>query len=121
VPLLVGFHCYLFRGEGCGPVWPFLLAYVAALVLHRLGRLRRRWRGEPEGYSRYAGDSWVPAVIPWVSDATAKWLIEPALVFEAALAAMHYSEPLGAYLVFAGRSLRFCDVAGRGAGSRPGT
>jgi hypothetical protein len=112
VPLLVGFHCYLFRDGNCAPFKPFLLAYLAALVLHRLGRLRRWCQGQPEGHSRYAGDSWVPAVIPWLSDATAKWLVEPALVFAAAGAALPYSKPFAAYLLLAGVSLRALDAAG---------
>jgi hypothetical protein len=100
---------YTLFWTGCDvmPLMRFLAMFLVFCLFIRLGIIDRRRRGGPQVHTRYAGFPRICGILPWLSERSAKMIVEPVLVFVAGVFTMSYSEPLGGYLMLASVGLLF--------------
>jgi hypothetical protein len=104
IPLFAG----VFRGHDLRPMLYFWEAYFAMCVAHRIGGLRRAWKGV-HLHSQYSGTPRLCRLFPTIPESIIKRCIEPALIVLAGLLATSWNEPLGSYLVWAGIALAIAE------------
>lgn len=88
----------LFPYEDTRPLLWFFMSYIGMCFLCRAGAVNRARRGET-CHSRYNGRPLIARVLPWISEATIKRMVEPALVFGIGLGLAEVNLPLGSYLM----------------------
>lgn len=104
VPFLVFLHAYLFRDHDPSLLMLFLVAFVAACLLQRIGILWRGWTGR-RLHSRYNGSPWLLARDPRADEVAFKIWIEPVLVIAGGLLVVTVDPVFGWYIVTAGVAL----------------
>jgi hypothetical protein len=83
-------------------IWAFLILYIVAFNIRRVGVLRRRFSGHAlQVHSRYDGRSYLHRVLPRVSERWIKAYAEPALVVIAGIALLTALPAIGTYLLVA--------------------
>jgi hypothetical protein len=106
VAALILFFWPAFRpGVDTGPVFGFLIAFLVMCFCARAAILRRGQRGDLTEHSRYTGRPWLMRIAGRTSEAKVKGMLEPLLVWLAAVLTMPLSEALGNYLLLAGFGL----------------
>lgn len=93
------------EGHDPRPVFRYLLAFVIAVVICRVKIAARVRRGGPPVHSYYTGTPRLVRLFPRMKEETIKNTVEPFLVIAIGLFTLGISEPLGAYLFFAGIAL----------------
>ncbi len=87
------------------PVLGFMVAYIAALAVARVGVFVRRRRAGPAVHSFYTGTPRLTRLLGRASEFWIKRFVEPALVFIAGVLTLAANEPLGVYLMAASFAL----------------
>jgi hypothetical protein len=107
LPLIVVF-CLWWPPEECGPLFLFLLAYLALCFCHRMATLWRRRNGEAN-HSRYTGAPLLLKPTRRLTEETIKQYVEPIFVAGLGCLLGPSSAPLGAYLLV-GAAMMFFTV-----------
>ncbi|MDX1968840.1 MAG: hypothetical protein SFV23_16820 [Planctomycetaceae bacterium] len=91
---------------GCGwpghDLWPLFLmlpAYLAMCIRLRISNLWQRMHNRPMVHSWYNGFPCLCRLMPFLSEGTAKRLVEPFLVFVTGAACAIWNAPFGCYLI----------------------
>lgn len=99
--LVIFFSTAFWRGENVLPVLIFLLAYIVACAIARIGVTARVNAGGPQTHTFYTG---TPRIMRWagqMSEETVKRIVEPMLVFVIGALMLQASLPLGTFLTLA--------------------
>lgn len=104
VLLLVPFHAYLMPECDPSRLMLFLMAYLAACLLQRMGMLWRRWRGMVQ-HSRYNGYPWMLTGNTRIEEVFFKIWVEPLMVIGSGMLLIAVDRVLGSYIATAGFAL----------------
>ena len=104
VLILVPIHAYFLQGADCTLLTWFLLAYLMACVLQRIGMVRRKWRGVIQP-SRYNGYPWLLTPRCRIDEIVFKHWIEPLLVGVLGIALAPMDTALCSYFIAAAIAL----------------
>ena len=97
VLILVPIHAYFLQGADCTLLTWFIMAYLVACVLQRIGMVRRKWRGVIQP-SRYNGYPWLLTPRCRIDEIFFKHWIEPLLVGVLGIALAPIDTALCSYL-----------------------
>lgn len=99
--LVIFFSTAFWRGANVLPILLFLVAYLVACAIARMGVTARVRAGGPQVHTHYTG---VPRIMRWtgqMSEETVKRIVEPMLVFVIGALVLQASLPLGTLLMLA--------------------
>lgn len=99
--LCIFFFTAFWRGQNVVPVFGFLIAYVSALAIARLGVLARVRSGGQQVHTLYTGAPRIMRITGSLSEETVKRIVEPMLIFVIGALTLAANQPLGAYLMLA--------------------
>ena len=88
------------------PMFQYWILYVLFCLHHRLGVIRRTWRGE-RGHRYYNGVPGLGRTFPRLSEVTVKKVVEPLFVCGVGFLLFQFLPPLGLFLLIGGGCLAF--------------
>lgn len=104
VLILVPCHAYFLQGEDLTLLMWFLMAYLVACVLQRIGMVKRKWQGVIQP-SRYNGFPWLLGPKSRIDEIVFKHWVEPLLVALLGIGLAAVDTALCSYLIAAGIAL----------------
>jgi hypothetical protein len=88
-----------------GWVFAYLVVYLVMYFRAGAGVLRRRWRGEERGHTRYNGFPRLSRLFPKLEERAIKVKVEPLFIAGIGIVFCILNKPLGAYLIAAGAAM----------------
>ncbi len=101
------FYAACWQGHDLTPLAGFFIAFMAMMILARIGVLYRRVRGTGDAiHSRYTGRPHLIRIFPRLDELKTKQGIEPFLMIFIGILTCGYNEPLAVYLFITGIAMR---------------